>query len=312
MLKKLVVILALVMIVVSCKDDYKQSKADEASETETSKTAFEDREIEEALFDGYFVKHSSGYDIALKNNALYMLKANPSEKDENTTFFVDVIPKNGSLQNFNLPPSEINFNDSLSENYNNVSVHKFVLPKVEGDYEIIVGQYDNVGRVWTTTIQSGMLGQDIHNYRNEYAKNIKSTRYLKEFETALAQGYFMMYPEGYDVLVNGHMVYFIKPTNIDVDVDTRFYLHIKFENTEENMVLDFNGRDAQVDQRLGSKYENFTVIRKEVPSKKKIVEVGVGQFNNEGRTWQVIYNLEKMYDNITYMYDNQYREYIQK
>ncbi|HUH28970.1 hypothetical protein [Gelidibacter sp.] len=312
MLKKLIVILALVMIVVSCKQDSKRSKADEVSEISTSETAFEDRKIEEALFEGYFVKNPSGYDIALKNNTLYMLKANPSEKDKTTNFFVDVIPKNGSLQNFNLPPSDINLNDSLSKNYNNVAVHKFVLPKVEGEYEIIVGQYDNVGRVWTTTIQSGMLGQDIRNYRNEYAKNIKSTRYLKEFELALGQGYFMMYPEGYDVLVNGNIVYFIKPTNIDVDVDTRFYLHLKFENTEENMVLDFNGREAQIDQRLGSKYKNFTVIRKEVPSEKKIVEVGVGQFNNEGRTWQVVYDLEKMYDNITYIYDNQYKDYIQK
>jgi hypothetical protein len=76
------------------------------------------------------------------------------------------------------------------------------------------------------------------------------------------------------------------------------------------MILDFNGREFQINQLLGPKYENFTVIRKEIPSNKKMIEIGAGQFNNEGRPWQVIYDLVKMYDNITYFYDNQYKDYI--
>ena len=312
MIKQLFILLTLFVMVASCKDDAKNSNANEVSKTKEIESVFKDEEIEEALYEGYFVKHPTGYDVTIKNNTMYMLKANPSEKDKNTIFFVDVIPKKGPLQNFNLPTSDIIFNDSLSKNYTEVAVHKFVLPKVEGDYEIIVGQYDNVGRVWTTTIQSSMLKQEIQTYKNEYAKYVKSTKYLKEFKSALDEGYFMVYPQGYDLLVNKNIVYFIKPTNKDVDVDTRFYLHVKFENTDKNMVLDFNGSESQIDQLLGPTYENFTIIRKKVPSDQKIVEIGVGQFNNEGRTWQVIYDIEKMYDNITYVYDNHYKEYIQK
>ena len=42
----------------------------------------------------------------------------------------------------------------------------------------------------------------------------------------------------------------------------------------------------------------------------KIIEVGTGQFNSSGRTWGVLYNIEKMYDNISYIYDNHYKDYI--
>lgn len=312
MYKKLFVLLVISAVLVSCKGDTKDSNAEETSKAKKSELIYKDSEIEEALYEGFFMKHPTGYDVAIKDNTMYMLKANPSEKDKNTVFFVDVIPKKGSLQNFNLPTSDIVFNDSLSKNYNDVVVHKFVLPEIDGDYEIIVGQYDKDGRVWTSTIQSGMLGQDNQTYNNEYAKNTKSTKFLKDFESAFDEGYFMRYAPGYDLLVDNNIVYFIKPTKDGVDVDTRFYLHVKFENTEKNMVLDFNGRASQIDQMLGSKYENFTVIRKKIPSDKKIIEIGVGQFNNEGRTWQIIYEIDKMYDNITYVYDNQYKEYIQK
>lgn len=311
--KLLVIMVLLIFSIASCKDDSnkKSNGSIDAPNAETEKFAFNERTIEDALYEGYFVKNTSGFDVTIMNNTMFMLKSNPSEKDKNTNFFIDIVPQQGKLQNFDLPTNQITFNDSLSENYNNVAVYKFQLPKEEGAYEIIVGQYDNSGRIWTSSIKSNMLNQNNSSYKNEYSKNTKSKKYLTEFESALDEGYFMMYPEGYDMLVNKNIIYFIKPTNKGVDVETRFYLHIKFENSEEQMILDFSGREFQVDHMLGPKYENFTVVRKEIISDKKMVEIGAGQFNNEGRPWQVIYDLEKMYDNISYIYDNQYKVFIE-
>jgi hypothetical protein len=241
-----------------------------------------------------------------------MLKSKPSEKDKSTNFFVDIVPQKGNLQNFDLPTAKISLSDSLSANFNNVAVYKFKLPKLEEVYEIIVGQYDKSGRIWTTKIQSNILERNIKNYRNDYVQKTKSNKYFKELESAFDKGYFMMNPTGYDLLFDKNIIYFIRPTKNEADIDTRFYLHIKFANIEEKMVLDFVGREFQVDQLLGRKYEDFIVIRKEIPSSKQIVEIGAGQFNNEGRPWQVVYDVEKMVDNITYIYDNQYKRNIKE
>ncbi|RIA08222.1 hypothetical protein OE09_0031 [Flavobacteriaceae bacterium MAR_2010_72] len=307
---KKVLSLICIIVVLSCKKDSSSKSSNIETDETPSDKIYKDKELEAALYEGFFVTNNTGFDIAIKNNMMYLLKTNASETDKSTNFFLDVIPQNGPLQNFDLSTSEIAFNDSLSSNYSNVAIYRIALPKVSGEYEIIIGQYDNSGRLWTSRIRSNMLDQNINNYKNEYVKNTITNRYLKEFELALKQGYFMLQPTGYDLLVNKNLIYFIKPIQVGVDLDARFYLHIKFDNTEEKMILDFNGRDYTVNQLLGQKYENFTVIRKVIPVEKRIIEIGAGQFNNKGRTWGVVYDLERLYDNITYLYDNQYRDFL--
>jgi hypothetical protein len=302
----------LCIVLFSCKEDSKTNTITDskASKAEEAKIKATEKQIEKALYEGYFVQNEKGFDLALKDNTIYLFKTNPSEKDTQPNFFLDVVPEKADLLNFDLPTAKISFNDSLSKNFENVAVYKVEVPKVDGVYEIIIGQYDNSGRIWSTSIQSHILNQKITDYKNEYVSNTKTNRYLDKFESAFKQGYFMMYPQGYDMLVDKNIIYFIKPTNQNVDVDTRFYLHIKFSNVKETMVLDFSGKEHQINHLLGPKYKNFTVIRKEIPSDKNMVEIGAGQFNNEGRPWQVIYDLEKMYDNISYYYDNQYKEFL--
>ncbi|WP_188605521.1 hypothetical protein [Aquaticitalea lipolytica] len=307
-MKKLIFILSCVLVF-SCKNDSKQTNSND-NKAEQSTKMLKDNEIENALYNGTFIKNSNGYDVVAYNNSLYLLKPNPNIEDKTNHFFLELKSTQDNPPTIDINPTDFIFNDSLSENFNNVAVYKYPLLNKNDTYDILIGQFNDEGRVWSSYMSNQSFKNGVKNYKNEYLNNLKTNRFLLEFESALNQGYFIKHDDNFDLLIDDNIIYYIKPNGDQSDLETQFYLHITYLNNPEKLITDFNAKDYQINQVLGVKYKNFIVVKKEIPNTEKIIEVGTGQFNSSGRTWGVLYNIEKMYDNISYIYDNHYKDYI--
>ena len=79
-MKKLIFILSCVLVF-SCKNDSKQTNSND-NKAEQSTKMLKDNEIENALYNGTFIKNSNGYDVVAYNNSLYLLKPNPNIEDK--------------------------------------------------------------------------------------------------------------------------------------------------------------------------------------------------------------------------------------
>lgn len=295
----------------SCKNDSKKSNA-ETTQNDSTKVKVvdhKDAEIEEALYKGAFLKNEKGFDIAVMGNTIYLLKSNPSEEDRNNHFFLEITKKNTSLPTKDLSPQDLFFSDSLSNNFSNILVYKYQIRDVETPYNLLIGQFDNSQRSWHTFIHADQLTGNELGYRNEYIENIKENRYLNEFESAFNEGYFMKSQINFDLLLDDHTLYYIKPNGKDSDLQERFFLHVTYEDNERR-VMDFAPKDFRIDNLLGDKYKNFVILKKKIPTSKKIKEIGTGQFKNEVQFWSIVYQMDKLYDNMAFIYDDQYKEFI--
>lgn len=304
-------IFTLLVFLCSCKNESKNSdKVVENNKIESDRV-YKDKEIEEALYDGYFVKNQDGYDITIFNNNLYLLKSNPSKGDKLAHFFLEIKTRTTQDPTVDILPQEFYYNDSLSENFSNVAVYKYPLPTKKEDYDILIGQFNDNGRMWSTYLERKYFKEGNQNYKNEYVNNIKTNRFLDAFESAFDEGYFIQHQENFDLLIDKSTIYYIKPKTETFDLDTQFYLHVTYENNQDKLIIDFNGNDYRLDQMLGSKYKNFVIVKKSFPLKGNILEIGTGQFNSKGRTWGVLYNLLSLYDNMAFIYNDQYRDLIE-
>jgi len=291
----------------SCKSDSKSTNVN-GNKTEQLTKIYKDTEIENALYNGTFIKNNNGFDVVFYNNSLYLLKASPTNEDKTNHFFLELKSVKDNPPTIDINPSDFIFNDSLSENFNNVVVYKYPMINKNKTYDVLIGQFNNKGRVWSTYISNQNIKSEVKNYKNEYVNNFKTNRFLLEFESAFDQGYFIKHQENFDLLIDKNILYYIKPNGTKSDLETQFYLHISYENNSEKLITDFNANDYQINQLLGDRYKNFIIIKKVIPNKGKIVEVGTGQFNAEGRTWGVVYNLDSLYDNMAFIYNDQYSE----
>lgn len=301
------------IFILSCKNDSKKENFvnDETQEKVVQKS-YKDKEIEEALYNGYFVKNQDGYDITIFNNNLYLLKNNPSTADKSAHFFLEIKTKSTQDPTVDILPQEFYYNDSLSDNFSNVAVYKYPLPTKKEDYDILIGQFNNKGRMWSAYLEAESFKEGNQNYNNEYVNNVKTNRFLDAFESAFDEGYFIQHQENFDLLIDKSSIYYIKSkTETETfDLDTQFYLHVTYENNQDKLIIDFNGNEHRLDQMLGSKYKNFIIVKKSFPPKGNILEIGTGQFNSKGRTWGVLYNLPSLYDNMAFIYNDQYKDLI--
>lgn len=295
----------------SCKNDSKKSDAENTQNdtTEVKEVDYKDAEIKEALYKGAFLKNEKGFDIAVMGNTIYLLKSNPSEEDKKNHFFLEITKKNISLPTKDLSPQDLFFSDSLSNNFSNILVYKYQIRDVEVPYNLLIGQFDNSQRTWHTFIHADQLTGNEVGYRNEYIENIKENSYLNEFESAFNEGYFMKSQDNFDLLLDDHTLYYIKPNGKDSDLQERFFLHVTYEDNER-IVMAFAPKDFRIDNLLGNKYENFVILKKKIPTTKKIKEIGTGQFKNEVQFWSIVYQIDKLYNDMAFIYDDQYKEFI--
>lgn len=302
----------LIAFVVSCKNDKKNSNLD-PNQTDSEKvpeTKLKDKEVETALYNGTFVKNENGFDITVWNNSIYLLKLNPSEEEKTNHFFLEITKNGESSPTKDLSPADLFFSDSLSSNFNNVWVYKYQIPESDPSFNLLIGQFNDTKRTWHTFIHADQLNNKENSYKNEYVDNTKTNQYLNEFESAFNEGYFMKSQENFDLLLNDHTLYYIKPNGIESELRERFFLHVTYAD-KERLVFDFNGNDFRMDELLSKKYENFIILKKEIPSDKKIIVIGTGQFKNDIQFWAITYQIEKLYDNMAFIYDDQYKEFIQ-
>jgi hypothetical protein len=304
------IVLTVSITLVSCKNDknVKNEVTNDSEKTSDISKTYLDNQLEEALYNGHFIKNEEGYDILLIDNLIYLLKDNPSQEARNTHFFLHVIPKNGSLMNFDFSPTEYLINENLSDNYANVLVYKRELPSVKGAYDINVGQFNDKARTWENYIQVDKMNEQDYKYKNEYVENTKNNRYLNAFESAFNEGYFMKHQLGFDLLLHDHMLYYIRANGTASDLKDMFFLHIKYDNKDAVYNYDFRGEPYQINKLLGEKYENFIVVQRNIPDIGKISEVDTGQFDKDRRSWSVLYRVSELYDNMDFIYNDQYSE----
>jgi len=306
-MKSFVLFITCCFLIVSCKNDSKkQSNIDQNTNNSKEIKVFKDKEVEKALYDGYFIKNTQGFDASIYNGSIYIFKLNPSEEEKSNHFFLHIMPKKGEVINMDFSPSEHLLNPDLSDNYANVLVYKREIPTNIKDFDINLGQFNNDGRTWATYIQINKLNKKENNYKNEYAQATKTNRYLKTFESAFDSGYFIKHQEGFDLLLDGHVLYYIKQNGSDADLKNMFFLHVKFDNKETTHNFDFKGEDYKINALLGEKYQKFIVIKREIIDQGMITEIGTGQFNSNARLWSFVYNIETLYDNMEFVYNGQY------
>ena len=217
-----------------------------------------------------------------------------------------VIPSKGNVINLDFPASDHLMTTELSDKFANVVVYKIELPKVEGSYNINVGQFEGDIRTWDTYIQVDLLNKVKHSYKNEYVDHTKNNRYLNKFKDAFDEGYFMKHQDGYDLLLDDHTLYYILTDKDKANLNRMFFLHVKFDGKDEVLNLDFDGKTYEIDKFLGKDFASFVVIKREIPNNGKITELGTGQFNKDDRLWSYVYHPEKMYDDMAFIYDGQY------
>lgn len=307
-----ILIASVLTLFLSCNKDKRNKDANgiESDSQINVEDNYFDSQLEEALYNGYFIKNDSGYDVALLENTLYLLKANASEDQKNKHFFIHVIPKRGNIINLDFPASDHLMKAQLSDKFTNVRVYKLELPKIEGSYNINVGQFEGEKRIWDSYIIGDLLNKVDHSYRNEYVEYAKNNRYLNDFKEAFDQGYFMKHQEGYDLLLDDHTLYYILTDKSKANLDSMFFLHVKFDGKDEVVNLDFTGKSYEIDQLLGKDFESFVVIKREIPNNGTITELGTGQFINDDRLWSYVYEPEKLYDDMAFIYNDQYGDVL--
>lgn len=307
-----ILLIGVLTLFLSCKNDKKSTDEtiiDSDAQTNVKDNPF-DSQLEEALYDGYFIKNESGYDIVVFENAIYLLRANASEDQKNKHFFMHVIPSKGNLINLDFPASDHQMNGELSDKFANVRVYKLELPEVEGSYNINVGQFEGEIRTWDSYIIVDALNKVEHSYKNEYVEYATNNHYLNDFKEAFDQGYFMKHQDGYDLLLDDHTLYYILTDKGKANLNSMFFLHIKFDGKDEVLNLDFNGKSYEIDQLLGNDFKSFVVIKRVIPDNGKITELGTGQFVNDDRLWSYVYEPEKLYDDMAFIYNDQYGEVL--
>lgn len=302
----------MIALLLSCKSDTKKVDGN-SYETDSNTTTIipKDKEIENALYHGTFLKNENGFDVAILENTIYLLNDNPSEEEKTNHFFLEITKNNSTLPTKDLLPKDLYFSDSLSTSFSNVHVYKYVINESEAPFNILIGQFDNNNRTWHSFIHAEKLKNIENDYKNEYLNNTKTNIYLNDFESAFDEGYFMKSQSNYDLLLDDHTLYYIKPNGVTSDLEERFFLHVTFEDNER-IVLDFKPTDFQIDKLLGAKYKNFIVLKKEIPKNKKIIEIGTGQFKNDVQFWSIVYQIENLYDDMAFIYDDQYKEYFRQ
>lgn len=298
---KIATLILSLILIVSCKNQEPNKKNIEVTKI---KKEYKDNEIEDALYNGNFIKNKKGFDVAINKNNLYLLKQNASNKDKNTPFFLEV--KTGKTVEKTLEFSTIDFayNHNLSDNFNNVTVLKYPLLKNQSNLDILIGQFNEKGRTWHTYISNNTEGIT---YKNEYVENTNTNRYLQEFEYALDDGYFIEQNEHYDLLIDQNIIYYIKNVEKNIDIQTQLYLHINYENVAERLNISFNPKDIMINQFLGEKYKKLIVLKKEIPENGAILKIGTGQFNAQGRLWGTSFDMETLYTSASYIYKDQYK-----
>ena len=310
-MKNLILLMICGVFMFSCKDETeKQINTEAETQKEATQKSNRDAEVEEALYKGYFIKNKRGFDLVINDGYLYLLKSNPSEEERSNHFFFHVMLKNGEVINLDFSPSEHLMTQDLSANYDNTLVYKRELALDKSDYDINIGQFNDNGRVWESYIAVNKLNEIGHKYNNEYVDATKNNRYLNNFKDAFDQGYFMKHQEGYDLLLDDHILYYIITDKNLANLNSMFFLHVKFEGKDEILNLDFEGQAYEIDKSLGKGFEPFVVIKREIPNKGKITELGTGQFNKDGRLWSYVYEPEKLYDNMAFIYNGQYGEIL--
>ena len=309
---KSALIVCSLLLFFSCKDDKKgvDQISDTPEDIGQSQKKYMDSELENSLYNGYFIKSDKGYDLLLFEDFIYLLKSNPTEAEKINRFFLHIIPKEGKMINLDFSPSEYSINTELSNNYSNVSVYRRQLPKVDASYEILIGQLSNDNKTWETYVNVANLNQDANKYKNEYVQNTINNRYLKEFESAFNEGYFMKQNTGFDLLLDGHTLYYIKPNGTINDLQDMFFLHVKYEGKKDMQNLDFRGDGHEINKLLGDKYVNLMVIKRDIPNLGTIDEIETGQFDNKSRSWSERQILSKLYDDVNFIYNDQYNSYL--
>lgn len=311
-MKNLILLIFCSLFIYSCKNDSeKQNTKRTEIQNEDEIKSYRDTEVEEALYEGYFIKNEKGFDIVIHDGNLYLLRSNPSKIEKRNQFFFHLIFKNNELVNLDFSPSEYVMNQDLSGNFANTLVYKRELPSDKSNYDINIGQFNDQGRVWENYIVIDKLNELDHKYNNEYVENTVNNRYLKKFKEAFDQGYFMKHQDEYDLLLDDHTLYYILQDKDKANLNSMFFLHVKFESKEELLNLDFDGRAYEIDELLGKDFTSFVVIKREIPNNGKITELATGQFNEDGRLWSYVYEPERLYDDMRFIYNGQYGEVLE-
>lgn len=304
-------LIVLLTTFLACKNDAKKVEGDAIynDSINASTPSFKDKEIEKALYNGTFVKNSEGFDVAVLDNTIYLFNKNPTEEEKKNHFFLEITKNNSTLPTKDLLPEDLYFSDSLSNNFSDVAVYKYVLKEPEGPLNLLIGQFDSDKRIWYTFIHADKINSIDIDYKNEYLKNIKTNVYLNNFESAFDEGYFMKSLSDFDLLLNENTLYYIKPNGTISDLNERFFLHITYEDNERK-IIDFKPSDFQIDNLLGNKYSNFIILKKEIPDNGKITELGTGQYDKTGQKWSIVYEIVKLYDDMNFIYDDQYKDIL--
>lgn len=269
-----------------------------------------DNQLEEALYDGYFIKNQNGYNVSISGSILYLLRENASEDEKKQRFFLHILPSGHNLINLDFEASEHLITKQLSPKFANLQIYKLQLPEIGGPYTINVGQFEFDTRLWETYIDIDLLNKADYSYKNEYVNYVTNNHYLNNFKKAFDEGYFMKHQDTYDLLLDDHTLYYIMTDKDRADLENMFFLHIKFDGKEEILNLDFYGKSFEVGQLLGKEFESYVVLKRDIPNRGKITELATGQFVDESRIWSYVYHLEKMYDDMAFIYDDQYGDVL--
>lgn len=100
-------------------------------------------------------------------------------------------------------------------------------------------------------------------------------------------------PNGTKLLVNMDKIFYVKENPTGADINTRYFLHVTLMSGEK-INLDFNYKDHELKNKIDSEYKDFAIAFRELPQE-PIFSILTGQFNENGRIWQMVLHEQNFY-----------------
>ncbi|WP_034042344.1 hypothetical protein [Wocania ichthyoenteri] len=309
-MKKTTLLLLLYLVFTNCNNKNKASINETFNELELkkelndSKTENDDK-IDKAFKDGLFVSNNIGFDIVILGRSIFLIQDDGIDKPDSEYFF-HVLQDGKELQNLDFVVKKKKV-ENLNK-YASLLICEIKIPieiNVDKPFKVNFGKLGvNKSRLWNKYISSDKIKHET--YDNRYLNKIDSKFNIfdKELENVFNYGYFIKRAEGFDLLYNDNILYFIKQNANDKDLKNRFFLHCKIKNNEKLKNLDFYFDKYKM---KSTRYPNLSIAKRILPA--STISFFVGQFRKDGvRTWASKYNIDDIVYNDALIYDDEYKE----
>lgn len=132
-----------------------------------------------------------------------------------------------------------------------------------------------------------------NNQINMPKKEIVLHENIKDLKEGLDNFWQVEAPNGAKILVNMDKIFYIKENPTVADIKTRYFLHVKLKNGEL-INMDFNYKDHELKSKDQSGFKNYAIAYREL-TEEPIFSILTGQFNEDGRIWQIVLHEQNFY-----------------